>query len=85
MTTSPDREEIKTLLSEGWKPRVKRVKRYEYISLRRGSGEKEVSLGRKTDELWQECFNHIEGLNEITRASGIPLLFVLLLLLLFYQ
>ncbi len=31
----------------------------------------------KTDELWQECFHHIEGMKEITSAAGIPLVFVL--------
>jgi len=40
------------LLKDGYKPRIKKAKGKEYISLRRERGEKELSLGRKTEPLW---------------------------------
>ena len=51
-TTPSSEEEIVTLLKDGYRPRIKRVKGYDYISLRRGRTEKEVSLGRYTKERW---------------------------------
>ena len=52
MTTLLNKSEILNLLNDGWKPRIKKAKGNEYISLRRRSKEKELSLGRKSDELW---------------------------------
>lgn len=48
-----EQDAIIRLLRDGWRPRIKRSKGYEYVSLRRRRGETEVALGRKTEALWR--------------------------------
>ena len=52
LTTPITEEKIVSLIRGGYKPRIKRAKGFEYIYLRRGRKEKEISLGRYTEELW---------------------------------
>lgn len=60
--------EILRLLRDGWRPRVKRSKGYEYVSLRRSRAEKEIPLGRKTETLWRRVQeNRPEG--EVARLT----------------
>lgn len=59
---------IKKMVEEGWRPRIKKSGRFEYLTMRFGNEER--SLGRYSDEKWDLLVDMFPNLDLSGRTAG---------------